>query len=105
VVSTVSAVSAILAIFSISRVNFSIILLLLCGQLAMRLKKSSLRFGNLNPCVSDCEQIGHHLGFLYGNLLHSLDIAYFVVEGIDDLGVLDIRDSVPDVTEIFHVVL
>jgi hypothetical protein len=27
------------------------------------------------------------------------------VEGIDDLDVLDVRDSVPSVAEIFHVVL
>jgi hypothetical protein len=26
------------------------------------------------------------------------------VEGIDDFGVLDIRDSIPDIAEIFHVV-
>jgi hypothetical protein len=59
---------------------------------------------SLNACVCDCEQIDHHLEFLHSGILHSLDVADSVVEGVDDLDVLDVRDSVPGVTEIFHVV-
>jgi hypothetical protein len=100
----VSVVSAILAISSVSRVDFSIILPLLCGALATRLKKSSPGFGSLNAYVNECEQIGHHSGLLRGDLLHSLDVADSVTEGINDLDVLNIRDSVPSVVETFHMV-
>jgi hypothetical protein len=41
---------------------------------------------------------------LHGYLLYSLDIADPVMEGVDDLDVLDVRDSVPGIAEIFHVV-
>jgi hypothetical protein len=100
----VFVVSVIFAISPVSCVDFPVVLLLLRGPLAPRLKKSSLGFGSLNACVSDCEQIDHHLGLLQGNLLHILDVADSVVEGIDDLNVLDIRDSVSGIAEIFHVV-
>jgi hypothetical protein len=105
VVSTVSAVSTNLASYSVSRVDFSVVLLLLHGPLAMRLKTSSSCFGSFNACVSDCEQIDHRLGLLHGDLLHNLDVTDSVVEGVDDLDVLDICDSVPDVAETFHIVL
>jgi hypothetical protein len=39
------------------------------------------------------------------DLLHSLDVAVPVIEGIHDLDVLDVRDSVPGIVEMFHVVL
>jgi hypothetical protein len=54
-ISTVSTVSVILAISSVSRVDFSVVLLLLHRPLATRLKKSSLDFGSLNAYVSDYE--------------------------------------------------
>jgi hypothetical protein len=41
---------------------------------------------------------------LHGDLLHSIDVIDFVMEGVDDLDVLDIRDSIPGVIEMFHVV-
>jgi hypothetical protein len=44
------------------------------------------------------------LGFFHGDLLHSLDVADPITEDIDDLDVLNIRDSVPDIAEIFHIV-
>jgi hypothetical protein len=100
----VSAVFAIVVIFLISHVDFSVVLLLLHGPLATRLKKSSPSFGSLDACVSHREQIGHHLGLFHGDLLHGLDVADSVVEGINDLDVLDIRDSVLDIVEMFHVV-
>jgi hypothetical protein len=97
-------VSMILAISWVSRVDFPVILLLLCRPLDMRLKKSSQGFRSLNAYVSDYEQIGHYFGFLHGYLLHSLEVPDSVVEGIDDLYVLNIRDSVPGIAEMFHVV-
>jgi hypothetical protein len=103
-VSTVLVVFMILAISPVSRVDFPVILFLLCGPLAMRLKKSNPGFRILNARVSDYEQIGHHFGFIHGDLLHSLDVVDSVAEDVDDLDVLDIQYSVPDVVEIFHVV-
>jgi hypothetical protein len=41
---------------------------------------------------------------LHGDLLHGLDVADFVAEGVDDLDVLNVRSSIPNVVEIFHVV-
>jgi hypothetical protein len=104
VVSVVSVISAILAISSVSHVGFPVVLLLLCGRLAMRLKKLSPGFRSLNACVSDREQIGHHLGLLHGDLLHSLDVTDSITKGVDILDVLDIWDDIPSIAEIFHIV-
>jgi hypothetical protein len=100
----VSTIFAVLAISSVSHVDFPIVLLFLCGPLAMRLKKSSPGFESLNACVSDHEQIGHRLGLLHGDLFHGLDVADSVAEGVDDLDVLDVLDSISSVAEMFHVV-
>jgi hypothetical protein len=89
-ISTVSVISVILAISPVSRVDFSVILLLLHGPLTMRLKKSSPCFRSLDACVRDCEHIGYYLGLLHGDLLHSLDVADSFMKGVDDLDVLDI---------------
>jgi hypothetical protein len=35
------------------------------------------------------------LGFFHGDFLHSLDIEDPIVEGVDDLDVLDVQDSIP----------
>jgi hypothetical protein len=89
----------------VSCVDFLVILLVLRGPLGTRLKKSSPGFRSLNACVSDCEKVGHRLGLFYEDLLHNLDITDSIIEGVDDLDVLDIRDSVPSIAETFHVVL
>jgi hypothetical protein len=104
VVSVVSTVSTILVMSSVSRVDFPIVLLLLYGPLAMGLKKLSLCFQSLNACVRDCGQISYRLVLLYDDLLDSLDIADSVTEGIDDLDILSIQNSVPGVAETFDVV-
>jgi hypothetical protein len=46
----------------------------------------------------------HHPGLLHGNLLHSLDVADSVTEGVNDLDVLDIWGSIPNIAETFYVV-
>jgi hypothetical protein len=101
----VSVVSAILAISMVSRVDVPIVLLLHHVPLATRLNKLSSCFRNLNACVNDCEQIDKCLELLHGDLLHSLDVADSITEGVDDLDVLDIRDSIPGIAKMFHVVL
>jgi hypothetical protein len=70
----------------------------------MRLKDSSLGLRCLDACVRDYEQIDHHLGFLHCDLLHGLNVADSVAEGVNDLDVLDARDSVPGIVEMFHIV-
>jgi hypothetical protein len=42
---------------------------------------------------------------LYGDLLNSLDITNPIIEGVNDLDVLDIWDSVLDITETLHIIL
>jgi hypothetical protein len=68
------------------------------------LKELSPGLGCLDACVRDCEQISHSLGFLHSDLLHGLDVTDFVTEVVDDLDILDVWDSIPGVTETFHVV-
>jgi hypothetical protein len=70
----------------------------------MWLKKSSLGLGRLNAYVSTYRQIDHHSGLLHGDHLHSLDITDSITEGINDLDVLNVRDVVPGIVEIFYVV-
>jgi hypothetical protein len=60
-------------------------------------------FRSLYAHINDCEQIGHRLGLLNGDLLCSLHVADPIVKGIDNLDVLDIRYSVPGIVEMFHV--
>jgi hypothetical protein len=62
-------------------------------------------FGGLYAYIGNCKQIGYRLGLLYGDLLHSLDITDPITKGIDDLDVLDVRDSISGIAETFHVVL
>jgi hypothetical protein len=100
----ISMVFAVFAISSVSCVDFSIVLLLLFGSLAAGLKKSSLGLRSLNAYVSNCKQIGHHSRLLNGDLLHSLDVIDSIMEGIDDLDVLDVRDDIPGDVEMFHIV-
>jgi hypothetical protein len=66
--------------------------------------RSRARLGSLYTYIGDCEQIGHYLRLLHGNLLHSLDVVDPIAESIDDLDVLDVRDSVLGIAESFHVV-
>jgi hypothetical protein len=99
-----AAVSVIPVVSAIGRVDFSIVLLLLRGPLTSGLKESSLGLGSLVAYISDCEQIGHRFWLLHGYLLHNLDIANLITEGIDDFHVLDIWGSVSGIAKLFYVV-
>jgi hypothetical protein len=90
-------VSVIFVISPVSCVDFPIVLFLLRGPLAVRLKNSIPGLESLNTYVSNCEQIGHHFGILHGDLLYSLDVTDSVMEGIDNFDVLDVWDSVLDI--------
>jgi hypothetical protein len=98
-------ISAVLAVSLISRVDLPIVLLLLLGPLDTGLKELSPGLRCVDACVRGYELFGHRLGFLHGDFLHGLDVVDSVAEDIDDLDVLDVRDRIPCITEIFHVVL
>jgi hypothetical protein len=104
-ISVVSVISMIPAVSAIGCVNLLIILLLLRGPLATGLKKPSPGLGSLNAYTSGCKKIGHHFGLLHGDLLNSLDTIHPITKSIDNLNVLDVRDSLPGIAKIFHVVL
>jgi hypothetical protein len=58
----------------------------------------------MHAIESEClTSIDHCLGFLHCDL-NSLDATHPVVKDINDFDVLDIRDSIPDVTKMFYVV-
>jgi hypothetical protein len=97
-------ISAVFVISSVSCVDFPIILLILWGPLATGLKKSSSGLRSLNAYVSNCKQIDHCSGLLHCDLLNSLNVVDSITESIDDLDVLDIRDGVLGIVEMFHVV-
>jgi hypothetical protein len=58
----------------------------------------------LNAYIGNCKQINNYFGLLHGDLLNNFDIANPIMKSIDDLDVLDVRDSIPCVAEMFHVV-
>jgi hypothetical protein len=71
----------------------------------MGLKQSRLGLRSLDAYICNYKYIGHHFWLLHGYLLHNLDITDPVTEGVDDLNVLDVRDSIPGIADMFHVVL
>jgi hypothetical protein len=106
-------ISAIFTISLISDVDLPIFFLFR-EPLAAGLKKSNPGLGSLYAYICNCEQISMamplciHLQLradLHGDLLHSLDITDPVAESIDDLNVLDVRDSIPSIAEVLYVVL
>jgi hypothetical protein len=52
----------------------------------------------------DYEQIGHGFSLLHDDLHNGLFIANLISEGINDLDVLDVQDSIPDIAEMFHII-
>jgi hypothetical protein len=100
----ISVVSSVLMISPIGCVDLPIILLP-WRPLAPGFQKSSLGFRSLYAHIGDYEQINHLLGLFHGDLLHSLNITDPILKGVDDLNVLNIRDSIPSVVETFHIVL
>jgi hypothetical protein len=99
----IPTIPAITVVPMISSVGLPIVLSFLCGPLATSFMEPGSSLRGLNAYFNDYKQIGHHLWLLHGNLLNCLKIADPVTEGIDDLIVLDVRDSVPGIAEIFHV--
>jgi hypothetical protein len=98
------SVPVIVAILAIRRVDLPIFLLFLhWGPLVMWFKELSSGLWGLDADVSDCQQIDHHFGLLHGDLFDSPNIADPVTKGVDDFDVLDIRDNISGVAEMFYV--
>jgi hypothetical protein len=100
----ISVIPVIPAISTIGCVDLPIVLLFIRGPIATWFKEPSSGLGGLNAYIGNYEKINYRLGLLHGNLLNSFDISHLIVKGIDDLNVLYVRDSIPGVPEIFHVV-
>jgi hypothetical protein len=100
----ISTIFALSAISTIGCIDLPIVLLLLRVPLATWFKEPSLSLGGLNAYISDYKQISHCLGLLHGDFLDSLDIANPIMKAIDDFDVLDVRDSVLGIAEMFHIV-
>jgi hypothetical protein len=87
-------------------IDLSIFLLFLLWQpLVTWIKEPGSGLSGLDADICDCQQTGHHFVLFHGDLLDNLDITNPITEGIDDLDVLDVRDSIPDIAEVFHIIL
>jgi hypothetical protein len=73
--------------------------------LATRLQKSSSGFGSLYAYIGDRKQISHHFGLLHDYLFHSFDIADAIMEGVNDLDVLDVRDAISSIAEMLDIIV
>jgi hypothetical protein len=71
----------------------------------MRLQKLSPGFESLYAYISDREQISHHFGLLHGYLFYSFDIADAIMEGVNDLDVLDVRDAIFGIAEMLDIIV
>jgi hypothetical protein len=71
----------------------------------MRLQKSSPGFGSLYAYIGDREQISHSFELLHGYLFHSFNIADAITEGVNNLNVLDVRDTVSDIAETLDIIM
>jgi hypothetical protein len=70
----------------------------------MRLQKLSLGFESLYAYIGDREQISHHFGLLHGYLFHSFNITDPIMQGINYLDVLDVRDVASGIAETLDII-
>jgi hypothetical protein len=100
---TISAISIILMIGCI---NLLIVLLFLpWWPLVTWFKEPGSGLRGLNAHIGNREQIVHCSRLFHGDSLNGLDIADSVVEDVDDLNAMNVRDSIPSIVETFHVIL
>jgi hypothetical protein len=72
--------------------------------LASRLKKSSPGFRRFYANIGNREQIGHRFRLLHRYLFHGFEIADAISEGINNLNVLDVRDVISGIAEMFDII-
>jgi hypothetical protein len=71
----------------------------------MRLQKLSPSFRSLYAYIGDREQISHCFGLFHGYLFHSFNIIDAIMEGVNDLNVLDVRDAISDIAETLDIIV
>jgi hypothetical protein len=70
----------------------------------MRLQKSSPGFGSFYAYIGNHEQIDHRFGLLHCYLLYSFEIADAIMEGVNNLDVLDVQDVVSGIAKMFDII-
>jgi hypothetical protein len=70
----------------------------------MRVQKSSLGFESLYAYIGDREQISHHFGLLHGYLFHNFNIVDAIMEGVNDLDVLDVLDAIFGIVTMLDII-
>jgi hypothetical protein len=95
---------AVLLISSFRGVDLPVILFS-WWPLDTRLQKSSSGFGSLYAYIGDREQINHNFRLLHGYLFHHFDIADAIMEDINDLDIVDVRDIVSSIAEMLDIIV
>jgi hypothetical protein len=70
----------------------------------LRLEKLSLGFGSFYANIGNREQTGHRFGLHHRYLFHGFEIADAISDGVNDLDVLDVRDAVSGIAEMFGII-
>jgi hypothetical protein len=78
--------------------------LFLDGPFATRLQKSNPGIGSLYAYIGNREQISNCFGFLHGYLFHSFNIADAIMEGVNDLDVLDVWNVISSITKTLDII-
>jgi hypothetical protein len=61
-------------------------------------------FRSLSAYIGDREQISHHFGLLHDHLFRSFDISDAIMEGVNDLDVLDVWDVVSGIAKMLDII-
>jgi hypothetical protein len=70
----------------------------------LRLKKSSPGFRSFYAYTGNHEQIGHRFGLLHRYLFHGFEIADAISDGVNNINVLDVRDTISSVAETLDII-
>jgi hypothetical protein len=78
--------------------------LFLDGPFATRLQKSNPGIGSLYAYIGNREQISNCFGFLHGYLFHSFNITDAIMEGVNDLDVLNVWNVISSIAETLDII-
>jgi hypothetical protein len=62
-------------------------------------------FRSFYAYIGNREQIGHRFRLLHCYLFHGFEIADAIMEGVNNLDVLDVRDVVSDIAEMLDIIM
>jgi hypothetical protein len=100
---TIAVSSIVLLISSFRGVDLSIIHSS-WWPLDSKLEKSSPGFGSFYAYIGNHEKIGHRFELLHRYLFHDFEIADAISEGVNNLDVLEVRDVVSGIAEMFDII-